>query len=303
MNSYFSIKQNQLSNILYLMLVFLSLSSLANYLNNRIEFTYLYLISFILTLCILIIKRKESNIEKAKNYTLALLYIIFFSFLFLGEQATFDIFWVLVLPMLVVMLETYEKTKSWLYLWLGTLGEYRSNETGAHVIRVGLYSKKLALLYGLNSETADQIYLTAPLHDIGKVGIEDSILNKPGKLTSEEFDIMKAHAKIGEAILAKSKKPLIQMACEIAGSHHEKYDGSGYPRGIIGKMIPLSARIVAIADVFDALSSKRVYKPAWTKQEIIDFFKDNSGKHFDPELISLLLENIEDFFKIYEDNQ
>ena len=391
MKNEFVIRTKQISNILYLMLIFLPLSSIANYYNERIEFTYLYLISAIITIYIFVEHKKNKNIDKIAKYILSLLYIIFFSFLFLGEQLTFDIFWVLVLPMVAVMIDKYKNIKKWLLLFLfllflslglsytnfeiinydsfalwslvwagifmsymsydykktqntlrkeiekyqnnlkekvkkatkeildlnqdleetqkeiiqrlGTLGEYRSNETGAHVVRVGLYSKKLALLYGVEEEIAEQLNLTAPLHDIGKVGIEDSILNKPGKLTDEEFIIMKAHSKIGESILAKSNKPLIQMAYEIAGGHHEKYDGSGYPRGLKAKQIPLSARIVAIADVFDALCSKRVYKSAWSIKEIKEFFRENSGTHFDPELTSLFLENIDDFFQINKQNQ
>ena len=391
MKNEFVIREKQISNILYLMLIFLPLSSIANYYNNRIEFTYLYLISTLVTIYIFIKHRKKTNINITSKYVLFLLYIIFFSFLFLGEQLTFDIFWVLVLPMVAVMIERYKNLSKWLYLFLfllifalalsytkieivnydsfalwsllwagilmsymaydykktqtvlrkelekyqnnletrvkdatkeilalnqdleetqkeiiqrlGTLGEFRSNETGAHVVRVGLYSKKLALLYGLDEEIAEQLNLTAPLHDIGKVGIEDSILNKPGKLSDEEFTIMKAHSRIGESILAKSNKPLIQMAYEIAGGHHEKYDGSGYPRGLKGDEIPLSARIVAIADVFDALCSKRVYKSAWSIKEIEEFFRENSASHFDPELTSLFLENIDDFFKINQENQ
>lgn len=196
-----------------------------------------------------------------------------------------------------------EETQKEIIQRLGTLGEFRSNETGTHVVRVGLYSKKLALLYGFDEERAEQLNITAPLHDIGKVGIEDSILNKPGKLTDEEFTIMKAHSKIGESILANSDKPLIKMAYEIAGSHHEKFDGSGYPRGLKADEIPITARIVAIADVFDALCSKRVYKEAWTQKAIKDFFKENSGTHFDPELISLFLDNIDGFLEINSQNQ
>ena len=391
MKSEFLIREKQILNILYLMLIFLPLSSLANYFNNRIEFTYLYLLSAVLTIYIFLKFKKKRNINRISKYILALLFIIFFSFLFLGEQNTFDIFWVLVLPMVAVMIEKYKNIKKWLYLFLfllvlslilsytnlkiinydsfalwsllwagifmsymsydykktqntlrkeiekyqnnlekkvsdatkeildlntdleetqkeiiqrlGTLGEYKSNETGAHVIRVGLYSKKLALLSGWSEEKAEQLYLTAPLHDIGKVGIEDAILNKPGKLTSEEFTVMKAHSKIGEAILAKSNKPLIQMASEIAGGHHEKYDGSGYPRGLKAQDIPLSARIVAIADVFDALCSKRVYKDAWSLEKIKDFFEENSGSHFDPKLVFLFLENIDTFIQINQENK
>jgi response regulator RpfG family c-di-GMP phosphodiesterase len=182
---------------------------------------------------------------------------------------------------------------------LGTLGEYRSTETGEHVKRVGLYTKKLALLAGVNEDDAMLFKRAAPLHDIGKVGIPDAILNKPGKLTKEEYITMQEHALIGEKILSDSDKPLIQIAAQIAGGHHEKYDGNGYPRALQGEQIPLSARIVAIADVFDALYSSRIYKKAWRIEEIILFFKEESSKHFDPKLTSLFLDNIDDFIAIY----
>jgi len=184
---------------------------------------------------------------------------------------------------------------------LGTLGEYRSKETGAHVKRVGLYTKELALLAGVDEERALLFKRAAPLHDIGKVGTPDSILNKPAKLTIDEFKIMQEHALIGEKILSNSDKALIQIAAEIAGGHHEKYDGSGYPRGLVGEEIPLSARIVAIADVFDALYSARVYKEAWNIEEIIKLFQSEKAKHFDPYLAELFLQNIEKFIKIYEE--
>lgn len=185
---------------------------------------------------------------------------------------------------------------------LGTLGEYRSKETGTHVRRVGAYTQKLALLAGLDAPTAALFKYAAPLHDIGKVGIADAILNKPGKLTQEEFKVMQEHALIGEKILSNSNKPLIQIAAAIAGGHHEKYDGSGYPRGLKGEAIPLSARIVTIVDVFDALYSARIYKEAWSLDSIIEHFKNERAKHFDPHLVDLFLENIAAFVAIYEES-
>jgi len=371
------------------MILFLPLSSIANYFNDRPQFTLLYSIASIFTVILFFNLKKINNNNKVAKYMLLLLFTIFFSFLFLGNQNSFDIFWVLVLPLVTIMIESYKNTKKWLIgfivlllisliisytklvnydsfaiwslLWagifvsymsfhykksqnileneiydyqknlekkvdiatkeiqilnndleetqkeiiqrLGTLGEFRSNETGAHVIRVGLYSKKLALLYGLSEELSEQINLTAPLHDIGKVGIEDSILNKPAKLTQEEYETMKKHTSIGELILSNSNKPLIQMACEIASGHHEKYDGSGYPKGLKGEFIPLSARIVAIADVFDALYSKRVYKKSWSKEDIKDYFIENKAVHFDPELVTLFLDNFDEFVNIYDKNK
>lgn len=185
---------------------------------------------------------------------------------------------------------------------LGTLGEYRSKETGEHVKRVGLYTKKLALLAGVEEEEAILYERAAPLHDIGKVGIEDSILHKPAKLSDEEYKVMKNHAMIGENILSGSSKPLIQIAAQIAGGHHEKYDGSGYPRALVAQDIPLCARIVAIADVFDALYSARVYKKSWTLNAIKEHFQEESALHFDPKLCELFLDNIDEFVLIYNEN-
>lgn len=182
---------------------------------------------------------------------------------------------------------------------LGTLGEYRSTETGMHVRRVGLYTKTLARLAGRSEPECELLERAAPLHDIGKVGIEDSILNKPGKLTDTEFERMQCHTLIGEAILAHSDKALLQLAGEIAGGHHEKYDGSGYPRKRAGDAIPFSARVTAVADVFDALYSKRVYKKGWSKAEVIDYFNAQRGRHFDPVLVDLFLGHIDSFIAIF----
>ncbi len=149
---------------------------------------------------------------------------------------------------------------------------------------------------------ANLLERAAPLHDIGKVGISDAILNKPAKLTDEEYETMKNHTLIGASILSHSDKPLIQLAAEIAGGHHEKYDGSGYPEGFKADDIPLSARIVAVADVFDALISMRVYKEAWSDKEVKDYFIREKGKHFDPLLTELFLKDFEQFALIYKTN-
>jgi response regulator RpfG family c-di-GMP phosphodiesterase len=195
-----------------------------------------------------------------------------------------------------------EETQGEIVERLGSLAEYRSKETGAHVRRVGLYSKLLAQLFGMDEKTANLLENAAPLHDIGKVGIPDSILNKPDKLTDDEYEIMKNHTRIGQSILSNSDKPLIQLASEIAGGHHEKFDGTGYPLGLKGEDIPISARIVAIADVFDALISQRVYKDSWSNEEIIEFFKKEKGNHFDPLLITLFLNNFERFTLLFNTN-
>ncbi len=181
---------------------------------------------------------------------------------------------------------------------LGAVGESRSEETGNHVKRVAEYSKQLAMLYGLEEKAANLLYVASPMHDIGKVGIPDSILNKPAKLTKEEFEIMKTHSEIGYSILKNSKRPILKAASIISYQHHEKYDGSGYPRGLSAKQIHIFGRITAIADVFDALGSDRTYKKAWRLDKILDLLEKEKGKHFDPELIDLFINNLNIFLKV-----
>jgi len=181
---------------------------------------------------------------------------------------------------------------------MGMMGEKRSRETGNHVKRVAEYSYLLAKLYGLSEEEAKLVKEASPLHDLGKVAIPDSILNKPGKLTDEEFEIMKTHAKIGYDILKSSKSPIIKAAAIIAHEHHEKYNGRGYPRGLKGDEIHIYGAIVAIADVFDALGSDRVYKKAWDDERIINLFIEETGEHFHPVLANLFLANFEKFTQI-----
>ena len=181
---------------------------------------------------------------------------------------------------------------------MGEIGETRSKETGYHVKRVAEYSKTLALLYGLNVHESEILFTASPMHDIGKVGIPDNILKKPGKLTSEEFEIMKTHADIGYNLLKGSNREVLKSAAIISKEHHEKWDGSGYPEGLSGEDIHIYGRITAVADVFDALGSARVYKAAWEDDAIFNLFRKEKGKHFDPKLIELFLENIEKFIKI-----
>jgi putative two-component system response regulator len=147
----------------------------------------------------------------------------------------------------------------------------------------------MARALGQAQEWTDRLRLASPMHDVGKIGIPDSILKKPGKLTPEEYEVMKQHPNIGAAILANSGSELLQMAERIARSHHEKWNGQGYPRGIKGADIPLEGRIVAIADVFDAVTSKRCYKPAFALEKSIGILKDGAGQHFDPELVEAFL--------------
>ncbi len=191
-----------------------------------------------------------------------------------------------------------ENTQKEIVHKLGAVGESRSQETGNHVKRVAEYSKLLALLYGLEEKASNLLYTASPMHDIGKVGIPDAILNKPSRLTKEEFEIMKNHSEIGYNILKNSKRPIIKAASIIAYQHHEKYNGSGYPRGLSAKQIHIFGRITAIADVFDALGSDRVYKKAWELEKILDFFEKEKGEHFDPELIDLFVNNLDRFLKI-----
>ncbi len=178
---------------------------------------------------------------------------------------------------------------------MSEVAETRSKETGNHVKRVALYSELLALHYGLDQNEATLLKQASPMHDLGKVGIPDSILNKPGKHTHEEFEIMKEHAQLGYDILKHSDRPLIKAASIVAHQHHEKWDGSGYPRGLKGEDIHIYGRITAVADVFDALGSDRCYKKAWEEDRILDLFKEQRGKHFDPQLIDLFFANLDQF--------
>ena len=191
-----------------------------------------------------------------------------------------------------------EETQKELIYTMGEVAEKKSSETGHHVKRVAHYSELLAMLYGLNQNEAKRLKLASPMHDIGKIGIPDHILNKPGKLTDDEFEVMKEHALFGHEMLNKSNRPIIQAASIVAHQHHERYDGRGYPLGLKGSEIHIYGRITALVDVFDALSSKRVYKKAWELYEILEYISEEKGKHFDPELVDLFLENLDMFLEI-----
>ena len=186
---------------------------------------------------------------------------------------------------------------------LGRAAEYKDTDTGEHIVRMSQYSKVLALALGMDEQRAELLRQAAPMHDVGKIGIPDAILLKPGKLTSEEFDHMKEHATIGAQILANSSSPLLQLAHTLAIEHHEKWDGSGYPNGIKGEEISVEGRIVAIADVFDALTSKRPYKEAWSVEKTVLHMQEQAGTHFDPALIELLVKNLDDIIAIKNANQ
>ena len=184
---------------------------------------------------------------------------------------------------------------------MGAIGETRSQETGAHVKRVAEYSKLLALKYGLSIESAEELKMASPMHDIGKVAIPDAILNKPGKLTEDEFEIMKGHSALGYEMLRHSHQPLLKAAAIVANEHHEKWNGTGYPNKLSGEDIHIYARITAVADVFDALGHDRVYKKAWPLENILALFEEGKGSHFDPTLIDLFMDNLDAFIEIKKD--
>lgn len=179
----------------------------------------------------------------------------------------------------------------------------RDDETGAHVRRIGLYSELMAKYRDWDLHDRDDIRLAATMHDIGKIGIPDSVFLKPGKLNDEEWKVMKTHAAIGAEMLHESEIPLLRMAETIARYHHERYDGSGYPEGLKGDEIPEAARITAIADVYDALIHKRVYKDAIAEEVAVGMMEAESGKHFDPEILQILIDHLDEVREIRLNNQ
>jgi len=184
---------------------------------------------------------------------------------------------------------------------MGAIGEQRSKETGNHVRRVASYSKLFALYYGLSEEDAEMLKQVSPMHDIGKVAIPDAVLNKPGRFDEEERKIMDTHANLGYEMLKGSNRTLLKMAAIVAKEHHEKWNGSGYPDKKSGEDIHIFGRITAIADVFDALGSERVYKKAWNDEKIFKLFKEEKGEHFDPKLVDIFFDNLDEFLKIREE--
>ncbi|WP_022850315.1 MASE1 domain-containing protein [Limisalsivibrio acetivorans] len=183
---------------------------------------------------------------------------------------------------------------------IGKAAEYNDSETGRHITRVARYSKLIAQALGTSGKFQELIYNSAPLHDVGKIGISESLILKPAKLTPEEFEEVKKHCGIGHQLLKSSDSKYLQAGAEIAYTHHEKYDGTGYPRGLHGEHIPLAGRIVAIADVFDALTSKRPYKEPWSIDNALEFIHSQRGRHFDPVLVELFLNNREEVRSICE---
>ena len=194
--------------------------------------------------------------------------------------------------------EEIEDTQREIIYTLGTIAEFRSKETSDHVQRVAEYTELIAIKLGLPEKEVELLKLATPLHDVGKLAVPDSILNKPGKLTPGEFDVMKLHTTHGFEMLRHSKRELLQYAAIIALSHQEKWDGSGYPNALSGEDIHLYGRIVAVADVFDALGSPRCYKDGWELEEVLDYMKQQRGKHFDPAIVDILADNLADFIEI-----
>ncbi|MCC3375601.1 HD domain-containing phosphohydrolase [Cohnella sp. REN36] len=183
---------------------------------------------------------------------------------------------------------------------MGQIGESRSKETALHVRRVAEYSHVLALRLGLDPREADVLRTVSPMHDIGKVAIPDAVLNKPGKLTEAEFELIKSHTDIGYRLLKGSRRDLLGAAAIVAGQHHEKWDGSGYPNGLKGEEIHIFGRITAVADVFDALSTERVYKSAWPIERIERWFREERGRHFDPVVVDAFFDELPRLLELRE---
>ena len=190
----------------------------------------------------------------------------------------------------LVRVDELRETRLQIVQRLGMAAEYKDNETGLHVIRMSHYSRLLALAAGLGEAEAEDLLHAAPMHVVGKIGIPDAILRKPGKLDADEWSVMREHSRIGAKIIGEHPGGLLKMAHNIALCHHEKWDGSGYPHGLRGEAIPLEARIVAIADVFDALISERPYKKAWSVEEAVTLIRSEAGRHFEPRLVELFID-------------
>ena len=186
---------------------------------------------------------------------------------------------------------------------LAKAAKFRDPETGEHLLRMASYARLLAANLNLSVQEQNAIFDAAPLHDIGKIGIPDHILLKPGRLSEDELEIMRTHPTIGAQILADGDSDLMRNAAVIALTHHEKFDGSGYPQGLVGVEIPLSGRIVAIADVFDALTSSRPYKQAWSMERATQWLQQNAGSHFDPECVTAFLQDEEKLLQIHNELQ
>lgn len=197
-----------------------------------------------------------------------------------------------------ILREELEATQREIIYTLAEAAEMRSQEMGNHVKRVSEYCSLIAELIGLSEKQQELIRVASPLHDLGKIAIPDSILLKPGKLTAEERVVMETHAELGYKMLKHSHRRAFEAAANIAYQHHEKWDGTGYPNGTKGEEIHVFGRIAAVADVYDALANARCYKPAWEKERVIALFVEERGRHFDPQIVDVFLENQERFFEI-----
>ncbi len=189
----------------------------------------------------------------------------------------------------LVRMQELEETRLQIVQRLGRAAEYKDNETGMHVIRMSHYAHRLALAAGCDAAWAHDLLSAAPMHDVGKIGVRDAILQKPGKLDDNEWTVMRQHPQFGAEIIGEHPSRMLRLARSVALSHHEKWDGSGYPQGLAGEAIPLEARIVALADVFDALTSERPYKKAWPAEQAMNFIAEQAGLHFDPALVQLFV--------------
>lgn len=199
----------------------------------------------------------------------------------------------------LVRMEELNETRLQIIQSLGHAAEYKDNETGLHVIRMSHYSRLLGEKIGMESEQLDILFAASPMHDVGKIGIPDALLLKPGRLDPDEWEVMMTHTTIGRNIIGENNKStLLRVAAEIAYNHHEKWDGSGYPQQLSGEDITIEGRIVALADVFDALTTVRPYKDAWTTDETLQYIEEQSGKSFDPELVSAFLSLEDDLLQI-----
>ncbi len=200
--------------------------------------------------------------------------------------------------------EELQRTRLEIIRRLGRAAEFRDNETGLHIIRMSHYSRLLADQVNLSPDWSDLVFNAAPMHDVGKIGIPDHILLKPGPLSPPEWEIMKTHPAIGSQIIGDDPSPLMRMSQVIALHHHERWDGTGYPAGLAGEAIPLAARIVAVADVLDALTSIRPYKAAWPLDQSLTHIRDNAGLHFDPDLVAALervIPDVQHIMQTYRD--
>jgi response regulator RpfG family c-di-GMP phosphodiesterase len=199
---------------------------------------------------------------------------------------------------LQALTQELNETQKEVIITLSELVEFRARESATHVERVAEFARIFAESLGLSQSETLLLTEAAPMHDLGKIGLPDYIIHKPGALTTDELTVMRSHTKIGHDILAKHDRPLFHMAATIALEHHERWDGSGYPRGLRGDAISLSGRIVGLCDVFDSLSNARPYKEAWTLEKTVKFIEDGAGHHFDPALVEVMTQHMDRFLKI-----